>query len=366
MTTPSLRYTIVGAGAGIADLHLKALAQMPGARIAGMCDVSAERGRPRADAAGCPFFLDHRDMIEATRPDVVVICTPHPFHAAIAIDAVTSGAHVLTEKPMAIQVGDADRMNDAADAAGRWIAVNFQMRFRPAIERARAFIAEGGTGELMRVQVTECWYRTKAYYDLGDWRGTWRGEGGAILMNQSTHTMDLLCHLAGQPARVWGWARTRLHPIECEDTAQAMLEFANGAPGYFSSSTAEPIAGPRQRILIVGELGLVELGDSCVTLARYRTPVREHIRTATSAWDMPEMEFDTLDLPGDGGGHLAVYRDLAAAIAEGRPPRVSGREGVQSLELANAILYSSHTNRPVSLPLDRGAYAQFLTTMQTA
>lgn len=360
-----LRYVIVGAGASIADLHLRALAQLPSARIVGMADLSPERGQPRATAAGCPFFTDHRVMIEATRPDVVVICTPHPSHPQIALDAFAFGAHVLTEKPMAIQVADADRMIAAAESAGRLLAVSFQQRFRPVIERAARFIAEGELGELMRVQVSESWYRTAAYYRQASWRGTWRGEGGAVLLNQAIHTLDLLCHLAGLPAKVWGWTKTRLHTIECEDTAQAMLEFDNGAPGYFTSSTAEASGPPRQRILVAGTRGIVEIGDARLTLTRFAQEIHEFATWESNPFATPEARQEVIELPGDGGGHLAVYRDLEAAIAEGRPPRVDGRQARMSLELANAIIYSANISQPVTLPLDAEAYAALLSKLQS-
>ncbi|MCL6509550.1 MAG: Gfo/Idh/MocA family oxidoreductase [Anaerolineae bacterium] len=362
--THSFRYAIVGAGAGIVEAHLRALSQLPAARIVGMSDVIPERGQPRAAVVGCPFFTDHCSMIEATRPDIVVICTPHPFHPQIAMDAFARGAHVLTEKPMAIQVADADAMIAAADAASRLLAVNFQQRFRPVIERAARFIAEGELGELVRAQVSESWYRTAAYYRQAPWRGTWRGEGGAVLMNQAVHTLDLLCHLAGQPVKVWGWTRTRLHAIECEDTAQAMLEFANGAAGYFSSSTAEAVSGARQRILLVGERGMLEIADARITLTNFKRDVREFAMNVPEPYASPEMSTDEFELPGDGGGHLAVYRDLEAAIAEGRQPRINGQQALMSLELANAITYSAHVGQPATLPLDRRAYAALLERLQ--
>lgn len=359
-----LRYAIAGCGAGIAESHVAALSKMPNARIVGMCDVNAERGRPSADAAGAPFFTDHIAMIEATKPDVVSVCTPHPFHPAIAIDAFARGAHVLVEKPMAISVADADRMIDAADRAGRILAVNFQQRFKPAVQRARKFIDDGELGELVRVQVTECWFRTEAYYRSSPWRGTWRTEGGAILMNQSPHTMDLLYYLAGRPAKVWGWTRTRMHHIECEDTAQAMLEMGNGAPGYFSSSTAEMQGGPKQRITVIGERGAIELADNALTLTRFVPDIRTFSETSQGMWASPAFTQEQPAFEGDGGGHLAVYRDLEAAIREGRRPLIDGREALPSLELANAITFSSHTQQPVTLPLDRDAYAALLAKLQ--
>jgi predicted dehydrogenase len=362
----TINIAIAGCGAGIADSHLRAIAKLDPAqaRIVAMCDVSAARGEPRAQQASVPFFADHRTMIEATRPDIVAICTPHPYHPQIAVDAFAGGAHVLTEKPMAIQVSEADAMIAAADAANKLLAVNFQQRFRPVVEKARAFITAGELGDLMRVQVSESWYRTNRYYADAPWRGTWKNEGGAILLNQAPHTLDLLCHLAGMPTKVWGWIKTRLHAIEAEDTAQAMLEFGNGAPGYFTSSTAEAIPAPRQRIVIVGERGAVEMADAHLTLTRFNQDVRTFAATSPSPWNAPEMMQEHIDLADDGGGHLAVYRDLVDAIATGRQPRVNGREARMSLELANAIIHSAHTGQATTLPLDRATYARTLEQLQ--
>ncbi len=355
---PTLRYVIIGAGAGIVSTHLRALRQLPEAAIVGMADIDPARGGARAAEVGCPFFADHRELLARLRPDVAVITTPHPFHAAVAIDCFAMGAHVLTEKPIAVEVAEADRMIAAADAAGRLLAVNFQQRFRPVVERARALLDEGAIGPLVRTLCVEPWYRTDAYYRAAGWRGTWRGEGGSVLMNQAPHPLDLFCHLAGLPATVWGWARTRYHPIEAEDTAQAMLEYPNGAPGYFTASTAE--AGLPRRLEVVGERGAFELVGEGLTIYRFDPALPEHMRTSQEHFLGPRVEVERLDLPGNGGGHLAVHLDLYAAIVEGGQPRANGREALLSLELANAITYSSFTGAPVTLPLDRAAYAALL------
>jgi predicted dehydrogenase len=323
-----------------------------------MSDINAERGAARAAESGCPFFVDHRQLLKETRPDVAVIVTPHPFHAPLSLDCFAAGAHVLVEKPLAVEVAEADHMIAAADEAGLILAVNFQQRFRPVIERARALIDEGAIGPIVRTMCIEPWFRPAAYYRSASWRGTWRGEGGGVLMNQAPHTMDLLCHLVGPPAKVWGWTRTLCHAMECEDTAQAMLEYPNGAPGYFETSTVE--AGMQARIHIVGDRGALELSGERLTVSRFEQPLREHMETSTEMFSAPPVHAETLTIPGDGGGHLAVYRDLHAAIVEGRRPRIDGREALMSLEMANAIILSSHTDRAVTLPLDRAAYSEVL------
>lgn len=356
--TREFTYAIVGCGAMIAQNHFAALKRLDNARIVGACDTSPGRGAARAVAVGAPLFVDHIGMIERTRPDVVVICTPHPSHARIAVDSLARGSHVLTEKPMAIAVSEADAMIEAADRAGRVLAVNFQQRFRPVVERAKALIDAGEIGDLVRVLCVEPWCRPAAYYRDAPWRGTWAGEGGAVLLNQAPHDLDLLCHLAGMPTRVTGWARTLRHDIACEDTAQAMLEFANGAPGYFYSSTAE--AGSAQRLHIVGERGAVDVAGESLTITRLSPPLREHIRTNPNHYASPDITTESESLAGDGGGHLAVHLDLQRVIEEGGRPRADGLEGRMSLELANAIRMSSELERPVSLPVDRASYSAFL------
>ncbi len=353
-----IRYAMIGCAAGIAATHIRALAEIPSAQIVGMSDVAAERGAQRAAELGCPFFVDHREMLKQTQPDIAVINTPHPFHASLALDCFEVGVHVLVEKPMAVEVAEGDQMIEAARRAGKILAVNFQQRFRPTVERAKAFIDNGELGPLVRVLNVEPWYRTEAYYRSAGWRGTWKGEGGGVLLNQAIHPLDLLCHLAGLPAKVWGWTRTLKHAMESEDTAQAMMEFPNGAPGYFVTSTVE--AGVQRRLQIAGEKATLELISDQLLTYRLTPSLMEHMLTSPELFKGPQVEVETITLPSEEEGHLALHRDLNAAILEGRQPRVTGREGLKSLELANAIILSSYSERPVSIPVDRAAYSALM------
>jgi UDP-N-acetyl-2-amino-2-deoxyglucuronate dehydrogenase len=357
----SLRFVVIGVAASIFPTHRRAQIEA-GVNVVAACDIRAEPGRQRAAEIGCAFYEDYRAMLTETRPDVAVIVTPHPLHPSMAIDCLRAGCHVLTEKPMAVDVASADQMIAEADKNQRILAINFQQRFRPVIEKARALIQEGALGPLVRTLSIEPWYRTAYYYRTATWRATWVGEGGGVLMNQAPHTLDLLCYLAGMPRKVWGWTRTRYHAIEVEDTAQAMLEYPNGAPGYLTVSTVE--AGVQPRVQIIGEQGALELVGNQLTIHRFAPSTREFMAASTEMFASPQASVETLDLPDTSGGHLAVYRDLTTAIAEGRPPRADGRQGLMSLELANAITLSSHTNQPATLPLDRAAYSELLSSLR--
>jgi UDP-N-acetyl-2-amino-2-deoxyglucuronate dehydrogenase len=363
---PLLRYALIGAGASIASTHFEALARLPGTQIVGMTDVNPTIGTQRAATVGCPFFLDHHEMLSAVSPDVVVICAPHPLHMPLALDCFAAGAHVLVEKPIAVEVAEADVMVSAAEAAGRVLAVNFQERFRPAVEAAHHLIAAGELGDLVRVLCVEPWFRTAAYYRSAAWRGSWSNEGGGILMNQAPHTLDRLCHLAGSPASVWGWTRTLRHHIETEDTAQAMLVYPNRAPGYLEVSTLE--AGTLPQLQIIGNRMALEFLGETLTIRRFVPPLSEFSETSPEKFAAPEITVETFQppegIPPGGEGHLAVHRDLREAILTGRKPRCDGRDALVSLELANAITLSSFTGRAVSLPLDRAAYTALLADLR--
>jgi predicted dehydrogenase len=359
---PTLRYAFIGAAATIVDAHLEALGGVP-SEIVGMADVDLDRGEIKAKAAGCPFFVDHRELLRATRPDAVVICTPHPLHAEQAQDALHAGAHVLVEKPMAVEVADADAMIVTAERTGRVLAVSFQERFRPAVEYARDFIARGELGPLLRVLSVEPWLRTAAYYRSSPWRGTWRGEGGGVLMNQAPHTLDILCHLVGMPSRVWGMTRTRAHAIEAEDSAQAMLEYPNGAFGYVAASTVE--GGIDRRLQIVGDRASLELVDDELTVVRFDPPLRDHIARAQDLFGQPGARTEVVPLPpASASRHHAAHRSFYDAIRRGGAPWCDGRGGLMSLELANAIALSSAREKPVDLPLDRASYARLLADLR--
>jgi predicted dehydrogenase len=350
----TLRYGVIGAGV-VAPLHLDAIAALDDAELVGLCALE------RVHDAACPFFLDHRELL-ALEPDVVVVCTPHPSHPALTIDALGAGAHVLVEKPLAPEAREADAMIEAADRAGRLLGVCFQQRFRPVIAAARALVADGRIGRLVRASIVDPLYRPNSYYGTASWRGTWAGEGGGVLMNQAPHTLDLLCHLAGPPATVWGLSRRRVQPMEAEDTAAALLEYPDGAIGTVAVSTIEPGV---QRIELVGERGRIEIVGDALVFERFEPALPEHLRSATGMFDQPAIVRAEVPLPAGRGDHLELHRDFAAAIRSGTEPRVPARDALWSLELANAIVLSAHAGHPVPVPVDRDAYSALLADLRS-
>ena len=341
----ALRYVIIGCAARIAERHFDALSALS-AEVVGVSDTDATKGEAIARHRACPFYVSHTEMLRELRPDISVLCSPASYHARQTQDCLAHGSHVLVEKPMATEVADADAIIEAASAAGRVVAVNFQERFRPTIEAAHSFVRRGELGALVRVTAVQPYLRTAVYYRATPWRGAWFGDGGGVLMNQAPHLLDTLCYLVGMPQRVWGVTGTRAHAIPSEDTATAMFEYPGGAMGTFAVSTAE---GGGERTL-----------ESSVS-AGLSTSSERGSRPAASSPRFPR----TSRQPARGRprspstrknqrlGRRVISRCIP--ISERRftgdmPPAADASEGRKSLELANAIVLSSHRERPVDLP----------------
>jgi predicted dehydrogenase len=352
-----LRLVVIGAGAGVFSMHFPAVKQ-PIVDLAGVCDIREEAGRQRAEMLGAPFYGDYRRMLEELKPEAAVVITPHYNHAEIAIACLQAGCHVLVEKPMALEVAEADAMIEAARACGKVLAINFQHRQRPEVHAARKLIREGRLGKLQRIDMVTPWPRSAAYYGQASWRATWPGEGGGVLMNQAPHDLDLVCHLMGRPDAVVAWTRTMLHKVEVEDTATALLSWDNGATGYLHVSTAE--AGPREEIEIVGTGGIVKIGMGTLRFDEYDADVAEFLATTPGVWAKPNAHPVEIALEDGKGDHPAVYRNFYAAITEGAPVGADGESARMSLELANAIILSSKTHAQVRLPVDRTEYHDLL------
>jgi predicted dehydrogenase len=353
------RVIVIGAAAHIFPSHWPGL-QAVDAAVVGVHDVSLERVRPIAERFGCPAF-DDLDAALKIPADLAVIVAPHPFHAELAITAMRAGLDVLTEKPIAVEVAEADRMVAEAERLGRVLAVSFQHRTRTEVQEARRLVQGGGLGVIQRVDLLATWPRRFNYFASAAWRGSWRGEGGGVLINQGQHDLDVLAYVAGYPSRIVSWGRTQLQPIETEDTISAMVGWPSGATGFIHISTAE--FDEEQRLEITGTGGRLRLTKGRLEVLRNDVDMRDHAVSPGNAYESPPtLELEIVE--GTGGKHAEIYRDLVAARAEGRPPIADGRQGMLTLELTNALMYSALTEQEVRLPLDRAAYSEKLASLR--
>ena len=357
MAGQKVRVAIIGVG-GMGSAHCSSCQRVDEVELKAVVDIVPERAKEIGEQFGVPYFADHTELLDADMVDAVVIATPHYFHPPIAMDAFDAGLHVLSEKPIGVRVGTVERMVNAAQTSGKVFSVMFQRRTEPPVRRARELIRHGALGQIKRTLLVSPEFRTQAYYDSGTWRATWAGEGGGVLMNQAPHIMDLFTMFGGMPKKVLGRTRTLVHSIEVEDHAEAMLEYDDGAFGYFYVSTCD--RGPGQLIEIVGDQGKLELHNGQLSFYRYEPSISEFIRTSTAMWASPKAERLDLQLPSGEAGHRVILQNFARAILYGEELIAPGAEGILSLELANAIILSSHKGEPVDIPIDRGEYHELI------
>jgi predicted dehydrogenase len=302
-------------------------------------------------------FANPESLIRSGLVDAVIVATPHYQHTTLGMAALAAGLHLMVEKPISAHKADAERLiathrrNPELVFAGM-----FQLRAEPRYLKIQQLIQSGDLGEVVRMSwIMTDWFRTEAYYASGGWRATWKGEGGGVLLNQCLHNLDVLQWLLGMPARLRGFCQLgRFHNIEVEDNVTAYLEFANGATGTFVSSTGE--APGSNRFELAGTRGKLVLERDQLRFTRNETDMLQFSRTATLGFAKPEVWNVEIPFENAPNGHAILMQNFVDAILDKRPLVAPGAEGIHSVELANAILFSSLVGQTIELPLDSAAY----------
>jgi predicted dehydrogenase len=302
-------------------------------------------------------------MLEAQVCEAVLIATPHYAHTSIGIEALESGHHVLVEKPISVHKADCVRLIAAHRDNRLVFAAMFNQRTDPHYLKIKQLVDNGELGDLLRIHWTMTdWFRTEAYYASSEWRATWKGEGGGVLLNQAMHNLDLYQWIFGMPSKVWGHCRFGgRHRIEVEDEVTAYLEYGKASTGVFITSSGE--APGTNRLEIVGERGCLRLEDGSLTFARNETPAIDFLRASKTAYDKPVVENIHYPISDSGGQHAEVLANFIEAIQSGAKLIAPAEEGIHSVELANAILYSALIGQPVDLPMDGRSFEQELTQL---
>src|SRR5260221_5900735 len=304
---------LIGAG-NISDTHARALWAMSGVEVAATYAPTRARAEALASRHGGAAY-DSLEQMLARRPlDMVVIGTPSGLHADHGIAAAGCGLHVLVEKPIDVTTARADALIPAAARAGVTLGVIFQDRLKPDVRRLKALVEGGRLGTPILANARVKWYRPPSYYRDSRWRGTHALDGGGALMNQGVHTVDLLLWLWGPVRRVFGRTIAGLHAIEVEDTAVAVLEFANGAVGTLEAATSA-YPGYSRQIELTGSNGTVKLdGDDLAAIdlqdarddERWASGLGATVSAASAG-------------ASDARAHARVFEDFGKAHARGAP-----------------------------------------------
>jgi predicted dehydrogenase len=334
-------------GGNISDTHARAAAAIPGVELVAFHGANRERTAALAARYGARVydrledFLDHRPM------DMVAVGSPSGLHAEQGIAAASRGLHVLVEKPLDITTARADALIGACDRAGVKLGVFFQDRLRPAVAEMKRMAGDGTLGTPVMIAGRVRWYRPPDYYSGSRWRGTWALDGGGALMNQAIHTVDLVQWLFGPIARVSAAVATRVHSIEVEDTAAAVIEFTSGAIGTIEAATSLYPGYPR-RVEMTGANGTVVLEDDKLV----QVDLRAGGTAAAAVTPAPAGRPENVASPvvSDASAHQRVVEDFVRAIETGSVPSCDGREGRRSVALVEAIYRAAREKRAVVFP----------------
>ena len=357
-----VRFGIVGFGAmGLQHARIM-LEQVPEARLAAVAtrngtNIATLRGLPGGEQVR--VFDTPQDMYASGEIDAVLIASPHRAHVAQAKEAFAAGMHVLLEKPTGVFTREVRELNAAADASGRAFGAMLNQRTNPVYRRMKEIVASGELGEIRRTSmIVTDWFRAQSYFDSGSWRATWKGEGGGVLLNQAMHSLDLWQWIGGMPVRLRAFCGLgRWHDIEVEDDVTAYVEYANGATGLLMACTGEAPGTNRFELSMDG--GQLLLEDGRLLLRRTAVPVSRFIREYPGGYGKPEITQEDITPDADNPMHAGVTRAFARHILYGEPMIADGREGLNALELANAMLLSSAEERTLELPFDAETDARY-------
>jgi predicted dehydrogenase len=344
-------FAIVGCGM-IAGFHIRALSEIPGARVVALVDTVPGASQRLSESSGlnCAAFNELRPALDRKDVDVVIISTPSGAHMDSAVAAAEAGKHVVVEKPLEITAERCDRIINACEKGGVKLCTIFPSRFGDANRAVKAAIEAGRFGRVTLGETTCKWWRSQEYYDKGGWRGTWALDGGGALMNQAIHNVDLLLWMMGPVTHITGYTATLAHErIEVEDTAVACLRFASGALGVIQATTSVHPGYPKT-ISIHGDRGSVVIEQDDVLRWDF---------AAESPEDKATKERFAQKVGASGGasnpaaisheGHRRQLADFVRAIETKSAPLVDGREGRKAVAVIQAIYESAKTGRTVTV-----------------
>jgi predicted dehydrogenase len=350
-------FGIAGCGM-VADFHAQAIAAMKGGHLA--CVFSRQKANAQrvAKKYGCAAYTDYAAFLAHPGLDIVTIATPSGAHLEPVEKAAAAGKHIACEKPIEVTLERVDKIIQVCKKNKVMLAGIFQRRFNEATQVFKKAVDAGRLGKITLADAYIKWYRTQEYYDSGYWRGTWKLDGGGALMNQSIHTIDILCYLAGDVKWICAFADRTIHKgIEAEDNAVAILKFKNGAMGVIEGSTScySPLGHPAE-VHLCGSEGSIFMQDNSFTV-----------------WDFKKRRSNDNNImqklgaqqggPGAGAAdpaaisyipHQKNFEDMVNALKKGAKPMVDGAEGRKAIEIILAIYRSALAGgKPVRLRLKR-------------
>ena len=346
-----MKYALIGCGR-IAVNHIKAVLNNQ-LELVAVCDILPEKMEALLakydlqNDASIARYTDYKKLLsEHPELQLISIATESGLHAEIALACIDAGVNVIIEKPMAMNMADADEIIRRSEAKHVKVAACHQNRFNVAVQELRHALEAGRFGRLSHGSIHVRWNRDHSYYDQASWRGTWAQDGGC-LMNQCIHGIDLLRWMLGDEVdEVYGATRQQFHDyLEAEDVGLAVVKFKNGAIGTIEGTTNVYPKNLEETLYVFGEKGTVKLGGTSTNNIDVWNFADESDADAKNK-GLQEATSNVY-----GNGHTSLFADMVNAIEHDRKPYVDAVAGRNALEMVLAIYKSQKTGLPVKLPL---------------
>ena len=359
----TVRLGIIGIG-NMGTSHCKKIlaGDCPDFTLTAICDKNPARIDWAKENFGqeITYFANAEEMLNSGLIDACIVAVPHYDHPKYAMACMERGIHVLVEKPAGVYTKQVREMNEFAKKHNTIFAMMFNQRTNHIYRKMRELVRSGKYGQIRRTNwLITNWYRPQFYYDSGDWRATWAGEGGGVLLNQCPHQLDLWQWICGMPKTVQAnMLFGKWHDIEVEDDVTAFVTYENGATGTFITSTGDPCGTNRFEIQMDGAKLVAE--DNKLTVIEFDVLEPEFTKNNKNAFAHPQWIPLEVETDGLNPQHVGVINAFGGAILRGEPLVANGTEGINGLTLSNAMHLSAWTGKTVELPFDEELYYKLL------
>ena len=359
-----IKFAIVGMGnQGSHYAKLFAENKIENGVLVAICDndvVRLENAKQKFE--NLEYFSEYKQMLDSKLMDAVLVETPHYQHPEIVIECLKRGLHVICDKPAGVYTKQVREMNEIAKQSNAKFAMMFNQRTNCVYRKMREIISNGGIGTLQRVSwIITDWYRTQTYYNNGSWRATWAGEGGGVLINQCPHQLDLVQWVVGEmPEKVNGFCHYgKWHDIEVEDDVTAYFEYKNGATGVFITTTGE--APGTNRFEVSGSKGKLVCENEKLVYYKNMQDSIDEIKNSPKGFNAVSWEITEVETDGQNPQHAGIINNFTNSILGIEQQFVDGTEGINGVELMNAIELSGWLGgQKICIPVDEEKYCDEL------
>ena len=336
----------------------------PEVELVAICDKNSARiefGKNKYPDANITYFTDAIEMLDSGLIDSCLVAVPHYDHTKYSIECMKRGIHVMCEKPAGVYTRQVREMIAESEKHPEVVfGMMFNQRTNPVYRKMHELVHSGKYGEIRRTNwLITNWYRSQAYYNSSDWRATWAGEGGGVLLNQCPHQLDLWQWICGMPVKVQSKIKYGAwHDIEVDDDVTTFVEYENGATGVFITTTGDGKGSNRFEVQMDGAKLVVE--DDKLTVTEFEMKESEFTKTNTEVFGSIKTHDLPIEIESKNPQHIGVVNAWAGKILHGTPLIAEGAEGLKGVILSNAMHLSDFLGKEIELPFDEDLYYEEL------